>query len=353
MTNIPSISDYGISARGYAEFFDGIPAAIYRTTLEGKIVYCNKAFAQLFGFEAAAELINSPIIERYRNKKDRGVFIHSILQRGRLFDLPIAFKMKDGTPILCAVTAKVVLDDDDMVVHLDGYLRDITGQTESRKSAARLDGIADGLENAFIILDLQGELIDINHAGTQLLGFSREQMLGQPMSDFFVPEDREFFLIFLSDILKIGRSESILSVMDSNCEKHHLECHAYLVKDDGRPHHIKCITRDVSEMVSKQKERNIDKKFQGVLEMAGGVAHSLNQPLTIVTNLLNELVDDRHPDDAILPKLLKMHDQIKKMNDIAKKIGSIKKYEAMDYVAGVRIVDIDKASWVRNSEETS
>lgn len=353
MTNIPSISDYGISARGFAEFFDGIPAAIYRTTLEGKIVYCNKALAQLFGFEAAAELINSPIIERYRNKKDRGVFIHSILQRGHLSDLPIAFKMKDGTPILCAVTAKVVLDDDDMVVHLDGFLRDITGQSESPKSAARLDGIADGLENTFIILDLQGELIDINRAGTQLLGFPREQMLGQPMSDFFIPEDREFFLIFLSDILKIGRSETILTVMDSNSQKLHLECHAYLVKDDGKPHHIKCITRDVSEMVSKQKERNIDKKFQGVLEMAGGVAHSFNQPLTIVTNLLNELVDDRPPDDAILPKLLKMHDQIRKMNDIAKKIGSIKKYEAMDYVAGVRIVDIDKASWVRSSEESS
>jgi PAS domain S-box-containing protein len=74
MTNIPSISDYGISARGFAEFFDGIPAAIYRTTLEGKIVYCNKAFAQIFGFDSAEELIDYPVIEFYRNKKDRGVF---------------------------------------------------------------------------------------------------------------------------------------------------------------------------------------------------------------------------------------------------------------------------------------
>lgn len=72
MTNIPSISDYGISARGYAEFFDGIPAAIFRTTLEGKIVYCNKAYANIFGFDSANELIDSPVIDLYRNKKDRG-----------------------------------------------------------------------------------------------------------------------------------------------------------------------------------------------------------------------------------------------------------------------------------------
>ena len=43
-------------------------------------------------------------------------------------------------------------------------------------------------------------------------------------------------------------------------------------------------------------------------------------------------------------KVMKVHRQIKKMNDITKKISNIKKYEAMDYVAGIRIVDIEKAS---------
>jgi hypothetical protein len=32
------------------------------------------------------------------------------------------------------------------------------------------------------------------------------------------------------------------------------------------------------------------------------------------------------------------------MNEITEKIGNIKKYEAMEYVAGIKIVDIDKAS---------
>jgi hypothetical protein len=78
--------------------------------------------------------------------------------------------------------------------------------------------------------------------------------------------------------------------------------------------------------------------------MAGGVAHSLNQPLTIVNNLVSELLEEKKSDDTVFPKLVRVHDQISKMNEIAKKIGSIKKYEAMDYVAGVKIVDIDKAS---------
>ena len=344
MTHIPSISDFGISARGYAEFFDGIPAAIYRTTLEGKIVYCNKAFAQIFGYDAADDLINSPVIQLYRNKKDRGLVIHAILQRGRLFDTPIAFKTKDDTPILCAVTAKVVLDDDGMVVHLDGILRDISGQTKTPKTAVRLDGRADDFTDAVVVMDLQGQLIDINRAGANMLGLSGERMRGRPLSGMFVPADREFFLIFLSDTLKIGRNEAVLAVVDDSGQKHHFDWHAYLVRNEGRPHHIKCIVQDVSEIVATQRERQSDQKFQGVLEMAGGVAHSLNQPLTIVNNLLNELLAEQQADDTIYPKLAKIQDQITKMNGIANKIGNIKKYEAMDYVAGVKIVDIDKAS---------
>ncbi len=349
MTSIPSISDFGVSARGFAEFFDGIPAAVYRTTLEGKIVYCNRAFAQIFGYDSADELIDSPIIELYRNKKDRGLFIHSILQRGQLSDLPLAFKMKNGTPILCAVTAKAVLDDDGVVVHLDGFIRDITGQLASPETMVHLDGAADDIKYAVIVLDLQGELTDINPAGEELLGFSREQLQDRSLCRIFVPEDRDFFFIFLSDIMKIGRNEAVLAVNDSRGRKLYLDWRAYLVRNDGRPHHIKCMVRNVSDIVNRQRERNIDQKFQGVLEMAGGVAHSLNQPLTIVNNLISELLAQNRSDDSIYSKLQKMQDQIHKLNDIAQKISSIKKYEAMDYVAGIKIVDIDKASWAQEN----
>jgi PAS domain S-box-containing protein len=203
-----------------------------------------------------------------------------------------------------------------------------------------------------IVIDLHGELIDINRAGADLMGFSREEMLGQPVSGFFAPEDREFFLIFLSDIIKMGRNETILAVTDRGAKKRHLDWRAYLVRNDNQPHHIKCIARDVSDFVNRQKERNIDEKFQGVLEMAGGVAHSLNQPLTIVNNLLNEILSELDREGSVFLKVQKVHNQMKKMTELAQKIGNIKKYEAMDYVAGIRIVDIDKASWAQTIKDS-
>ncbi len=345
MANIYSISDYGISARGFAEFLDGIPAAVYRTTIEGKIVYCKQAFASLFGYGSASDLIDFPVIELYRNKRKRGVFIRSILQRGRIVDLPMAFKMRDGTSVWCAVTAKAVMDDDGMVIHLDGVIRDITGEIEVQKDPPGLNGVADESRDMILVIDLLGEVIDINPAGANLLGISKSKLPGKPLSTFFVPEDREFFLIFLADIIKIGRHEAILAVMDHSGKKRYLDWDACLIRYDGRPHHIKCIARDVSDVVNRRKERSNDQKFQGVLEMAGGVAHSLNQPLTIVTNLLNEVLSELGPEGTIYAKIARVQEQIRKMNTITQKISNIKKYEAMEYVAGVKIVDIDKASW--------
>ena len=347
--NLINTGDY--SARRYAEFIDSLPAALFRTTIEGQIIYCNHAFADLFGFDSALDLIDYPVIELYQNKKDRGGIIQTVMQAGRIVDLPVAFKNKNGTPIWCALTAKAVLDDDGIVIHLDGILKDITAEIDTINELPKIGGPAENLNEGIFIFDLRGEMININSAGEDLLGAPKERLLGKSLSEFLAPGDRDLFLVFLADIYKIGRNEAILTILDSNSNIHYLKCQAFLVKNNGRAQHIKCIARDVTRIMNRQKEQAGNEKFQGVLEMAGGVAHSLNQPLTIINNLINEVLSELQHNNKIYLKIVKVHNQIKKMNDITDKLGRIKKYEAMDYVAGIKIVDIDKASWSHDKEE--
>ncbi len=332
------------SARRYIAFINSIPLAIYRTTIEGNIVFCNGGFAQIFGFDSPDELIGTPAINLYRNKKDRGILVDAIMQRGRVSDLPLSFLKRNGSPIWCAVTARAVLDDDGIVVHLDGVLKDITDEIEEKYDAPKLHEIAGDQRDIILLIDLQGNLIDISAAGAGMLGFSSDGAAGKSLTDFIVPKHRMLFLLFLSDLLKFGSGEIILALLDSSGREHYLECHAVLVKKDGKAHHIKSIARDITEKIRRQKDRVNTDKFKGVLEMAGGVAHRLNQPLTIVNNLISDLINDFQPHDPLLQKIMTINDQIQKMNEITEKIGNIKKYEAMEYVAGIKIVDIDKAS---------
>jgi PAS domain S-box-containing protein len=208
------------------EFLDGFPAALYRSTLEGTILYCNRSFANLFGYASSRELIGSPEIALYRNKRERGYLVAQLLQEKRLVDIPIGFRKKDGSVFSCAVTVQGVVDDDGMVVHLDGLLRDMADQNRLTAPAQAAPG----------------------------------------------------------------------------------------------------------------------EKLQGVLEMAGGVVHHLNQPLTIISNLLNELMVDLPMDPSGFEKLVQIQQQMGRVIALTRMIASINSYKCMEYVAGVKIVDIEKAS---------
>lgn len=336
---------FDTSVRRYSDFIDSLPIAVYRITIEGKIVYCNKTFAKLFGFDSVNELIGLPIIDLYKNKKDRGLMIQAIINSGKITDYPISFLTKDGTLLWCAATERAVLDDDCMVILIDGTIRDITNEAHWEKIIQNQKGVEDLTGDAVILMDIQGVLLDINKAGVSLFDLqSKNEMVGKTLNKYLTPASKDILHLFLMDILKIERAEIILSIVDRRGMERHVEFDAFLEKKGTDPEEIKIIAHDVTEDIEQKRKQSVERKFQGVLEMAGGVVHRLNQPLTVINNLLDEVLSDLEPNSKNYKKLIKVYEQINKINELTKKISGIKKYEAVEYVAGIKIVDIDKAS---------
>ncbi len=323
------------------EFFDNLPVGIYRSTLEGKIVFCNKAFAKIFGFDSVSKLNGYPVINLYVNKKDRGNFVRVLIDKGWVGNLSMPFRRRDGTTIWCELTSKAVLDDDGVVVFIDGIVRETTAEIVEKELAADFNGLADTI---ILKTDLQGNILDINQLGVETFGIDRGELLGKSLIEYISPQEREDFDLFGFKYSNSEKSEGILSIIDRNGKVHHLEFQASLVKKAENSNYIKSIARDVTEKLKLQREKLAGEKFRGVLEMAGGVAHNLNQPLTILNNLLEEVLSEVSPDDCIYDKIERINDQIKKLNEIAKKIGGVKRYKTMNYVGGEKIVDIDEIS---------
>ena len=85
------------SAKGFAEFIHTLPVAVFRETLDGRIVYCNKALAEMLGFESLAELIDHPMTFFYRNAEDRDLLLSAVMKSGRVVDAPLSLK-RTGRP---------------------------------------------------------------------------------------------------------------------------------------------------------------------------------------------------------------------------------------------------------------
>jgi PAS domain S-box-containing protein len=332
------------SARWYLEFINTIPVGVFRETLDGRIVFCNNALAEMFGFRSSKELTDYPVINLYGSIKARDSFLAAVIRNGRVLDVPLSFKKKDTTPIWCSVSARATLEQSGPVVHLDGVIRDITKDVTLGGEQPSLLKIESPFNDFVVLLDAEGDLLDINRAGADLLGFKKQELLGKPIAEFIAPKFRDLFHTFLSLILRAGREEGILTIMDRNGDEQNLEFRGFVQKKAKGTDYILLMARNVTERIRNHKEQLSKEKFLGVIEMAGGVAHRLNQPLTIIGNTINEVLSSLNSVDPNYEKMVRISHQIQRINELANKIVNIKKYEPMDYVAGVKIVDIDKTS---------
>jgi CheY-like chemotaxis protein len=103
----------------------------------------------------------------------------------------------------------------------------------------------------------------------------------------------------------------------------------------------------IKSVLSRQKYKNslLEKeRLIGVLEMAGAICHELNQPLQVIQLYAEAIPPGSLPDKAARESLEQIRKQTVRMGQITKKIMRITKYESRDYLNGVRIIDIEKAS---------
>jgi len=109
---------------------------------------------------------------------------------------------------------------------------------------------------------------------------------------------------------------------------------------------VELLARIKSVLLHKKMERKLmgEEKFKGVLEMAGGICHDLNQPMQVVSGYSELLLMDIEKDNSAYPYVKMIKEQIGEMGSITRKLMRITKYETHDYIEGSRIIDIDKAA---------
>jgi hypothetical protein len=70
----------------------------------------------------------------------------------------------------------------------------------------------------------------------------------------------------------------------------------------------------------------------------------MGKELMIMRNAVTEVLSSMSPEEPNYRSVMKIHRQVERISEIAEKIGNIKRYKPMEYVAGIKIVDIDKTS---------
>ena len=125
------------SEERHRRFFESSPSGIYQTTLDGRLLDCNDAFARMLGYASRQECLAKPMTEHYSAAEDRSEFVSRIMHETRLSDLESKLKRQDGRAVWVLETATLLDSGNGASSIIEGTIIDITAR-KAAEDALRL-----------------------------------------------------------------------------------------------------------------------------------------------------------------------------------------------------------------------
>jgi len=139
--------------------------------------------------------------------------------------------------------------------------------------------------DAILIYALDGQLLEVNRATCERLGYSREELLALPLSQLVAPP----FSSLVKDRIELLKKDGTAIFESAHHKKDGsilpIEQSCSLIDYDTQTA-ILCVARDISERKRLDEERLRSQKLESLGVLAGGIAHDFNNLLTgILGNL--------------------------------------------------------------------
>ena len=189
-----------VSETNYRELVDNSLVGIYKTNLNGDILFINDAMVKMFHYGGINDLKGNNIKTLYNNPKDRLQFLRKLEEKGHITDYKLETVDKKGQTVNVVVSA--LLKDD----VISGMFMDITEQKRSEKaiieSEGLLRGLFDNMPSGISIYEVQNDgsygsdyiIKEFNVASQKIEGMTREDVIGKSLKDIR-PEIDEYGLI--------------------------------------------------------------------------------------------------------------------------------------------------------------
>ncbi|MBC7962719.1 MAG: PAS domain S-box protein [Steroidobacteraceae bacterium] len=216
---------------------------------------------------------------------------------------------KGGGRFLAEITLnRMSFHDEDYVL---AVARDITERKRTdealRQSENFLKNIVDNIP-AMVFAKDAAELryVAINKAGEQLLGYSRDELLGRGDHDLFPEEQAEFFsskdreVLARRDLLEIPEE----TIKTRSGEDRILRTRKIPLFDSkGNARYLLGIAEDITDRKQLEEQLLQSQKMEAVGQLAGGVAHDFNNILMVIMGYGGMLKTDLGPDSPHKDKL--------------------------------------------------
>ena len=310
ITDRQQAQDEIVAARDYTQnIIKSIIDILIVVDPDGKIRTVNPAAADLLGYKED-ELIGTPVGTLFAEEVFQGTKLAVLVEKGAVKNVDVTYRARDGRKIPMSLTGSAMKDRDGNLSAVVAVARDMREirQFISDLHAARVfsEGLVTTIPSGLAALDKEGRVLSINPAFSALFGdgeprgrhlislvpsveledaLRRALIEGREIRNLEIRQairGREEAATFNVTVagLRIGEEEATRQLLP-DCEMEQ-RAKVLVVFDDITER--KCLTSELEANLKELKRTQAQLvqtgKMSAVGELASGVAHEMNNPLT-------------------------------------------------------------------------
>jgi len=177
--------------RAKSNAMDSSISAINISDLEGRLTYVNSSFLDMYGCVDKSEILGKSITE-FISKPEIFFDTRNILLSEGSWMGELIAKKKDGTPFLIEISISLIKSESGEPHSLFASMIDITDRKQAekavRESKEKYQMLVEKLQEGVLLENSKGQIAFINPRTADLLGYSKEELLGKHWS-YIVPEE--------------------------------------------------------------------------------------------------------------------------------------------------------------------
>lgn len=117
-----------------------------------------------------------------------------------------------------------------------------------------------------LLVTVEGDIVDVNRIGHEMLGYGKAEMVGAPMSDFYPPEYADAVRQYCEQIEQRGGARFETEFMRRDGSRIPVDVSCIKVVLDERPLHY-CVARDITVRKRLEADLNLrEARYRGIVE---------------------------------------------------------------------------------------
>jgi PAS domain S-box-containing protein len=173
--------------------------------------------------------------------------------------------------------------------------------TESKKAEEALidsermaRSIIDTALDAIIQVNESGEVLEWNPQAEVILGWSRQEAMGRPITDLYLPKGYRPRYLTMNELLRqAGRVEGERFEIDAvRKDGHKIKVEISMTGVRRRGGNVySLLVRDITAKLAAEEQMRQSQKMEAIGQLTGGIAHDFNNVLTAITSIISILAD--------------------------------------------------------------